>query len=178
MIQSSLVLGGARSGKSQFAEDLILRSGLSPVYLATGTVGDGEMAERVKLHKDRRGAEWHTIEEPINLLKTLKEQTASDKVFLVDCLTFWLFNLMEQDIIFDEAVGNLCEAIPQLAGPVVFVSNEVGLSIVPENALARRFRDNQGRVNRLIAEVCERVVLVVAGQPLQIKPQPHAEIIP
>lgn len=178
LIQSTLVLGGARSGKSLFAEDLILRSGRRPVYLATGTAGDGEMSERIKTHRQRRGPEWTTLEEPLDLVGILRSETSPDSALLVDCLTFWLFNQMEKGADLDLEFEHLAQALSCLKGPVVLVTNEVGYSIVPENPLARRFRDNQGRLNRLIADACQRVVLVVAGQPLQIKPSPHMEIAP
>ncbi|PWC50496.1 bifunctional adenosylcobinamide kinase/adenosylcobinamide-phosphate guanylyltransferase [Azospirillum sp. TSA6c] len=169
----TLVLGGARSGKSRYAEGLVTASGGPRVYIATSQVWDAEMAERVAKHRDDRGPDWTTIEEPRDLTATLRRQAAEGTGVLVDCLTLWLTNLMmaETDIAAETAA--LVELLPTLPGRVVLVSNEVGLGIVPDNALARRFRDHAGRLHQSIAAVAPRVVLTVAGLPMFVKGTPE-----
>jgi adenosylcobinamide kinase/adenosylcobinamide-phosphate guanylyltransferase len=171
-----LVTGGARSGKSRFAELLAADSGLEKVYVATGAAHDGEMAERIALHRDRRGNCWRTVEEPLDLCGALRRDCAEDRVVLVDCLTLWLSNLMfsEKDIAAESA--RLCAVLSTLSGPCIFVSNEVGMGIVPENSLSRAFRDAQGRLNQDMAQVCGKVVFVAAGLPILLKPSSQAEI--
>ncbi|ADZ70455.1 bifunctional adenosylcobinamide kinase/adenosylcobinamide-phosphate guanylyltransferase [Polymorphum gilvum] len=171
-----LVTGGARSGKSRFAEDLVLASGLAPVYLATGAAGDGEMGERIADHRARRGPGWTTVEEGLELAATLAAEARPQCAVLVDCLTLWLSNLMLAGRDVPAEVAALCALVPRLAGPVVFVTNEVGLGIVPDNALARAFRDAQGRLNQDLARVCGRVVLVACGLPVLLKPTPAADM--
>lgn len=171
-----LVTGGARSGKSSFAERLALGAGRKPVYVATSAAWDQEMADRIGHHKARRDERWTTVEEQLDLVGTLARHCSPDRVVLVDCLTLWLTNLMlaERDLATDTA--SLAAAIPDLAGPVVFVTNEVGLGIVPDNAMARAFRDAQGRLNQELARVCDRVVLVACGLPLLLKPNSCPDI--
>jgi adenosylcobinamide kinase/adenosylcobinamide-phosphate guanylyltransferase len=164
----TLVLGGARSGKSRHAEALIAARGPG-LYLATAEAGDAEMTERIAEHRARRGAGWTTVEEPLELAATLARHAAADRPILVDCLTLWLSNVMLAGRDLDAATGGLIAALPALAGPVVFVSNEVGLGIVPENALARRFRDAAGRLNQAVGAACQQVMLVAAGLPLVLK---------
>ncbi|MDX5592650.1 bifunctional adenosylcobinamide kinase/adenosylcobinamide-phosphate guanylyltransferase [Pseudovibrio sp. SPO723] len=171
-----LVTGGARSGKSSFAESLIERSGLSKVYIATGQAFDAEMRQRIERHQRDRGDGWTTIEEPIALSDVLLREARPDRAVLVDCLTLWLSNLMLEDRDTSDAAAQLGASLGFLRGPVVFVTNEVGQGIVPENPLARRFRDEAGRLNQHMASLCDRVVLVAAGQPVQIKPSLHPEI--
>jgi adenosylcobinamide kinase/adenosylcobinamide-phosphate guanylyltransferase len=165
----TLVLGGARSGKSAFAERLVEESGLSPVYLATGQAFDGEMESRIALHRNRRSPQWRTVEEPLALRDALLRECAPGRAVLVDCLTLWVTNLMmaERDIAGECAA--LVAALPQLAGPAVFVSNEVGLGIVPDNAMARAFRDHAGRVNQAVAAAAQDVFFIAAGLPLALK---------
>ncbi len=165
-----LVLGGARSGKSAFAERLVLESGLAPVYLATGAAGDGEMAERIAEHRARRGAAWTTVEEPRDLVGALARETAPGRAVLVDCLTLWLANRMFDKADLAAETCGLTGALMSVRGPVVLVSNETGFGIVPDNPLARRFRDAQGRLNQAVAAAVHRVVLVAAGLPLVLKP--------
>ena len=166
----TLVLGGARAGKSAHAESLIAPSAGAPgLYLATATPGDAEMEERIALHRARRGAGWTTLEEPLELVSALQAHASAARPILVDCLTLWLSNLMHAGRDVDAATGGLIDALPGLAGPVVLVSNEVGLGIVPDNALARRFRDIAGRLNQAVAAASQRVVLVTAGLPLVLK---------
>ncbi len=162
----TLVLGGARSGKTAYAEEL-LAGFANPIYLATGQAGDAEMTARIERHRLRRGHHWHTVEEPLDLTATLLR--FENQAVLVDCLTLWLANLMEAGRDLAAEIDALAAAIPALGGPVVFVANEVGLSIVPDNALARQFRDVAGLTNQRLASVCKRVVFVAAGLPLVLK---------
>ncbi|CUW37773.1 adenosylcobinamide kinase/adenosylcobinamide-phosphate guanylyltransferase [Magnetospirillum sp. XM-1] len=167
---SSLILGGARSGKSAYAESLF---GDQPaLYLATGQALDGEMAERIDHHRRRRGPGWSTLEDPLDLPETLDNVMRPDRPILVDCLTMWLSNLMHAGRDIDRAVDRLCEVLAAPAGPVVMVSNEVGLGLVPETRMGREFRDHQGRVNQRVAAQCRRVVFVAAGLPLILKDVP------
>jgi adenosylcobinamide kinase/adenosylcobinamide-phosphate guanylyltransferase len=164
---TTLVLGGARSGKSAHAESLF---GDRPaLYLATGQALDGEMAERIDHHRRRRGAGWSTLEEPLDLPEALDNVMRPDRPVLVDCLTMWLSNLMHANRDIDRSLDRLCEVLAAPAGPVVLVSNEVGLGLVPETKLGRAFRDHQGRVNQRVAAQCRRVVFVAAGLPLVLK---------
>jgi adenosylcobinamide kinase/adenosylcobinamide-phosphate guanylyltransferase len=168
---STLVLGGARSGKSRYAEALIASRGAG-LYLASAEAGDAEMAERIRQHRARRGAAWETLEEPLELAAALIREARPDRPILVDCLTLWLSNLLLAGRDLEAETRQLVGSLAALRGPVVLVSNEVGLGIVPDNALARRFRDAAGRLNQEVAAACERVVLVAAGLPLILKPQP------
>ncbi len=163
------VLGGARSGKTRFALDLAEASPLSPFYVATGTAFDDEMRDRIARHREERGPQWSTIEEPLELAAVITRDSGADRILLVDCLTLWLNNLMYADRDLLAATGVLCTALAESAGPVILVSNEVGLGIVPENALARSFRDAQGRLNQTIARIATRVTFVAAGLPLRLK---------
>lgn len=160
----SLILGGARSGKSARAERL-LAGAPEKVYIATGQAFDGEMAARIQAHQARRGAGWTTVEEPLDLPAAL----AQDRPVLVDCLTLWLSNLMLGDHDVEAATARLEAALDTAAGPVILVANEVGLSIVPDNALARRFRDAAGVLNQRVAARCDRVEFVAAGLPMLLK---------
>ena len=165
----TLVLGGARSGKSTYAEALAESRPGPCVYLATATAGDDEMAERIAHHRARRGARWRTHEEPLDLAGALLAQSQADNTVLVDCLTLWLSNILFANLDVNNHCEQLVAALPQLPGPVVFVSNEVGLGIVPDNALARRFRDEAGRLNQAVAAAAQSVVFVAAGLPLVLK---------
>ncbi len=165
----SLILGGARSGKTSYALRQCLESGLRPFYFATATAGDAEMADRIARHKEERGAEWTTIEEPLDLPRRLVDLAKPDTIILVDCLTLWLSNILFSDLDCDAMSAELVRAISCCTGQVVFVSNEVGLGIVPDNALARRFRDLQGRLNQKIAKEANHVVFMAAGLPLILK---------
>jgi adenosylcobinamide kinase / adenosylcobinamide-phosphate guanylyltransferase len=165
----TLVLGGARSGKSAWAEACAEASGLAPVYLATAEAGDGEMAERIAEHRARRGARWATVEEPLDLIGALRQWAAPDRVVLVDCLTLWLANLMDAGRDPERERERLAASLLAMPGPAIFVSNEVGLGIVPDNALARAFRDAAGRLNQRIAAAAQHVVFLAAGLPLTLK---------
>lgn len=173
----SLVLGGARSGKSSHAEKLVAGTlfGAPPraaIYIATAQAGDVEMATRIMAHRARRGPHWSTIEEPIKLAQALVDAGARSAPILVDCLTLWLANLMQASADLDEAADELVRTLEGFASPVVFVSNEVGLWIVPGTPLGRAFRDAQGRLNMRLAERADRVILMTAGLPLLLKDRP------
>jgi adenosylcobinamide kinase/adenosylcobinamide-phosphate guanylyltransferase len=168
--RSVLALGGARSGKSRYALALAEATAQERLYLATGSAGDEEMAARIARHKAERGAGWATLEEPLALCAALQANVREGRVTLVDCLTFWLANIMFAGLDPAAETQRLCEAIAALAGPVVFVSNEVGAGLVPETKLGREFRDWQGRLNQDVAQVCDGVVFVAAGLPTLLKP--------
>ena len=164
----TLVLGGARSGKSRYAEGLIGERGPS-LYLATAEAGDDEMAERIRLHRARRGAGWETVEEPLDLPQAISRHARPQRPMLVDCLTLWLGNLMGAGRDVDAAIQALLAVLAAAKGPVVLVSNEVGLGIVPATPLGRAFRDHAGRLNQAVAAGADRVVFLAAGLPLILK---------
>jgi adenosylcobinamide kinase/adenosylcobinamide-phosphate guanylyltransferase len=166
----TLVLGGARSGKSRYAERLITALPPPWIYAATGQALDDEMAARIDAHRARRGAGWTTVEAPRDLAAALAAHTRAP--VLVDCLTLWLSNLMMADAQVEQEIDRLARALAAAAAPVVLVANEVGSGIVPDNALARRFRDLQGGLNQRIAALADQVVLLVAGLPLYVKGRP------
>ena len=167
----TLVLGGARSGKSRYAESLITARAPPWIYIATAQAGDDEMARRIAAHRARRNAGWQMIEAPHDLAGAL-ETASAHAPLLVDCLTLWLTNRMLAEADLDAEIGRLEDALLRRAGMAVLVSNEVGYGIVPDNALARRFQDAQGRLNQRLAASADRVVLVVAGLPLAVKGTP------
>jgi adenosylcobinamide kinase / adenosylcobinamide-phosphate guanylyltransferase len=164
----TLILGGARSGKSRYAEGLITALPRPWVYMATGEAGDSEMAERIAAHKARRGDGWSTVESPHDLAAALGTVPTAAPV-LIDCLTLWISNRMLAGADVDAEFESIERALDARSGTIVIVSNEVGCGIVPENALARRFRDLQGRLNQRLAARADHVVLMVAGLPLVIK---------
>ena len=165
----TLVLGGARSGKSRFAERLIESAAAAGTYCATAEAGDAEMAARIAAHRARRGNFWRTIEAPLALPPTIIEAAAIDRPLLIDCLTLWLSNLLLAGNCIEAETATLAAALREAAGPVVLVANEVGLGLVPETPLGRRFRDEAGRLNQEIAGLADRVVFVAAGLPLMLK---------
>jgi adenosylcobinamide kinase/adenosylcobinamide-phosphate guanylyltransferase len=166
----TLVLGGARSGKSRYAERLIEAAGMQGTYCATAEPGDAEMVARISAHRVRRcGAFWHTVEAPLELAPVIVNKAAADHPLLVDCLTLWLSNLLLADKCIEAETAALCAALREAAGPIVLVANEVGLGLVPETPLGRRFRDAAGRLNQEIAALADRVVFVAAGLPLVLK---------
>ena len=170
MQQHILILGGARSGKSRYAEKLV-RSYPGPwAYVATAEALDAEMAERIDRHKEDRGEGWITFEEPLDVSRAfaLAERRGCG-VILVDCLTLWLSNLMGAGLDHEAAANTLIDLLPDMRVPIVLVSNEVGLGLVPETPLGREFRDAQGRLNQRVAEAAERVEFVAAGLPLVLK---------
>ncbi len=167
-----LVLGGARSGKSAFAEAraLALRARKAKaLYLATAEPRDGEMRARIATHRARRGTHWATHEEPLDIAGALDAHARPGAPVLVDCLTLWLANLLGAGCDVDAAFAGLCAALRRAKGPVVLVSNEVGLGIVPDNAMAREFRDHAGRLHQAVGAVASHVVFVAAGLPLFLK---------
>ncbi|HEY9537121.1 MAG TPA: bifunctional adenosylcobinamide kinase/adenosylcobinamide-phosphate guanylyltransferase [Kiloniellaceae bacterium] len=165
----TLVLGGARSGKSTYAERLAESQAGPCLYLATAAAGDAEMAERIALHRQRRGGRWRTHEEPLALAEALGKAAEPGAAVLVDCLTLWLSNVLLADLDVENQCEQLVAALPRLRGPVIFVANEVGLGIVPDNALARHFRDAAGRLNQAVAAAAQSVVFIAAGLPLVLK---------
>ncbi len=167
--KSLLVLGGARSGKSRHAQVRAEAGQGDLLFLATGQAFDAEMADRIARHQADRGPRWRTVEAPLDLAQAITAHAAPGRLLLVDCLTLWASNLLfaERD---DEAeTALLTRAIATSPGPLVFVSNEVGLGIVPDNALARRFRDVAGRINQAVAAACAEVEFIAAGLPLRLK---------
>lgn len=185
-MKRTLVFGGARSGKSALAERLAGESGKEVVYLATSHAGDEEMAARIAHHRERRPGHWRTVEEATALAATLNELCAPDRIVLVDCLTLWLCNLMFSCHMDYPEVGPI-DLTPQFLteraalldwldapakGEVIFVSNEVGMGIVPYGAISRAYCDQAGRLNQDVAARCDRVLFVAAGLPLALKGSP------
>ncbi|MBL4606481.1 MAG: bifunctional adenosylcobinamide kinase/adenosylcobinamide-phosphate guanylyltransferase [Pseudomonadales bacterium] len=166
-----LILGGARSGKSRYAEQLAGLSGKRVLYLATATAGDQEMAARIQLHQQQRPSSWQLIEEEICLAKVLFDHDATDHCILVDCLTLWVSNLLchENPRLLDEQKTALLEILPKLSSDIIFVSNEVGMGIIPTGELNRRFVDESGWLHQALAPLCEKVTFVAAGLPLALK---------
>ncbi|RJG14774.1 bifunctional adenosylcobinamide kinase/adenosylcobinamide-phosphate guanylyltransferase [Massilia cavernae] len=182
---ATLILGGARSGKSAHAERLAVQSGREIVYIATARAGDGEMAARIAHHRDARPAHWTTVEEPLRLGDAIVRHSGATRLVLVDCLTLWLSNLMFSDgrdypdvgtialpPLFHEQRAELLAALQHAGGDVVLVSNEVGMGIVPYGAVSRSFADEAGRLNQAVAALCDRVVFIAAGLPLALKGTP------
>lgn len=168
-----LILGGARSGKSAFAEQRALHSELAVTYIATAKSGDAEMAERIAHHRSRRPAGWRLVEEPLQLARALAEHASSGRCLIVDCLTLWLSNLLADEPVdemrFATERAALLELLPQLPGHLLLVSNEVGLGVIPLGALTRRFCDESGRLHQALAAACDRVTFVTAGLPMTLK---------
>ncbi len=165
----TLVLGGARSGKSRYAERLVESAATCGTYCATAAAGDAEMAERIAAHRARRGPFWRTVETLLALTPAIAAEATPARPLLVDCLTLWLSNLLLAGRPLEEEAGALCAALHMAAGPIVLVANEVGLGLVPETPLGRRFRDAAGRLNQDVAALADRVVFVAAGLPLVLK---------
>ena len=181
----TLILGGARSGKSAYAEHLAIESGKEVVYIATATAGDDEMADRIQHHRSSRPAQWTTVEEPLALGEQLLRLSAPGRVILIDCLTLWLNNALFEGGAHYPDVGTialpekflreralLMGALQQCGGDVILVSNEVGMGIVPCGAVARCFADEAGRLNQSVAAICDRAVFIAAGLPLMLKGSP------
>lgn len=164
-----LILGGARSGKSLYAEKLVSAAPGPWVYVATAQAFDDEMDARIKEHARRRGDGWTTVEEPLELPAAIARAGSAGRPVLVDCLTLWLSNLMLAGRSPDAETDRLLAALADAAGPLVLVSNEVGLGLVPDNALGRAFRDAQGRLNQRTAALADHVVFMAAGLPLTLK---------
>jgi adenosylcobinamide kinase/adenosylcobinamide-phosphate guanylyltransferase len=172
----TLVLGGARSGKSRHAEMLVESQPGPCIYLATAQAGDAEMTLRIAEHRTRRGRRWTTVEEPLDLAAALERNCGPDSAVLVDCLTLWLSNLLGAERNVAAECEGLLAALPGLAGPVVFVSNEVGQGVVPDNALARAFVDHAGRLHQDLAAAAQRVVFMTAGLPQELKSMSETQV--
>ncbi len=166
-----LILGGARSGKSRFAECLAAESGLAVAYIATSQALDGEMTERIAHHRERRPAHWTLVEEPLQLARVLREQAAANRCLLVDCLTLWLTNLLMLDdaVRLAEERDALLECLDGLPGRILLVSNEAGLGVVPLGELTRRYVDEAGWLHQAVAQRAQRVTFMVAGLPMTLK---------
>lgn len=166
-----LILGGARSGKSRFAERQAVESGLAVTYIATSQALDGEMAERIAHHRERRPAHWSLVEEPLQLARLLREQASPERCLLVDCLTLWLTNLLLLDdparLVAERDA--LLECLGELPGRIILVSNESGLGVVPLGELSRRYVDGAGWLHQAVAERAQRVTFMVAGLPMTLK---------
>lgn len=169
-----LVLGGTRSGKSRYAEQLAERWWPRPLYLATTEVFDAELADRVKQHRQRRGAHWGCVEAPVDIASVIRSPEPARDGLLLDCATVWLSNVIfkEGEAELPRRRRDLLDALARPAGDVIIVSNEVGMGIVPESALGRHFRDLQGTLNQDLAAIAGTVVFVIAGQPLTLKGAP------
>ncbi len=168
-----LILGGARSGKSHYAEVCAAESGLDVLYVATAQAHDDEMQQRIEHHKQQRPVHWQLIEEPINLISVLKDNANTSKCILVDCLTLWISNQLCSEIHknkIENNINKLVETVLNLPGRIIFVSNEVSMGIIPMGEINRQFVDEAGRLHQRLATVCDKVTLMVAGIPTVIKP--------
>lgn len=172
MGKTVFITGGTRSGKSRLAEELALGYGAPLGYIATGSAGDAEMAERIARHRARRGPAWQTLEEPLDLVGVISAHDSYLNAFLVDCVTLWLTNLLLHHGAATpalEQVAALTRLMPSLTTPLILVSNEVGMGIVPDNHLARAFRDLAGEANELLARAADEVHVMFSGLPLKLK---------
>jgi len=167
----TLILGGVKSGKSRLAEQWADDSGHDVLYIATATAGDEEMRKRIAIHQARRPGHWRLVEEPLDLAAVLRREAAKNRCLLVDCLTLWLTNLLcaQGEAGMNSALHELPKLLPELPGEQIFVSNETGLGVIPDNRLTRQFLDLAGPLHQRMAEQCDRVVLTVAGLPHFLK---------
>jgi adenosylcobinamide kinase/adenosylcobinamide-phosphate guanylyltransferase len=167
----TLILGGVRSGKSRLAESLAQQSGLSVCYIATATAGDDEMRQRIESHRARRPTTWTVIEEPLALADALQKHSARGHCLVVDCLTLWLTNLLtaSNESLLVRERDALAQTLPTLLGTIILVSNETGLGVMPLGELTRRFVDEAGQLHQTLAQICDRVILTVAGLPIYLK---------
>ncbi|MBV8089578.1 MAG: bifunctional adenosylcobinamide kinase/adenosylcobinamide-phosphate guanylyltransferase [Alphaproteobacteria bacterium] len=165
----TLVLGGARSGKSRYAERLVEGAASAGTYCATAEAGDAEMVARIAAPRERRGPFWKTVEAPLALVPVIAGKAKRERPLLIDCLTLWLSNLLLAGKPIEDEIERLCAALRLAVGPIVLVANEVGMGLVPETPLGRRFRDAAGRLNQDVAAVADRVVFIAAGLPLVLK---------
>ncbi|MCY4429729.1 MAG: bifunctional adenosylcobinamide kinase/adenosylcobinamide-phosphate guanylyltransferase [Rhodospirillales bacterium] len=166
----TLIIGGARSGKSAYAKSLAERAAAARIFIATAERTDAEMRERIARHRHERDQSWLTVEEPLELVDAIAAHAERQRSVLVDCLTLWLSNLMHHERDVANATAALVSCLASTDGHIVLVSNEVGLGLVPDTPLGRAFRDAQGRLNQDIAAVCDHVYLVTAGLPVALKP--------
>jgi len=167
-----LILGGARSGKSHYAEVCAKESRMDVVYVATAQALDEEMQKRIQHHQQQRPEHWRLIEEPLDLVTVLKDNASSSTCILVDCLTLWLSNQLcseEDKIQFENNINKLITILPELSGDIIFVSNEVSMGIIPMGEINRQFVDEAGRLHQQLAAICDKVTLMVAGIPSHIK---------
>ena len=172
MRKITLILGGARSGKSVFGEKLALNKDSKPIYIFTAQSFDKEMDERIRIHKDRRKKQsWQDVEATINLPAAISELSKKEKVILVDCLSLWLTNLIINERNIDRDITEFLNALEKSPGDVILVSSEVGLGIVPDNEMSRVFRDNLGSLHQKVAAISETVIMMVAGIPMIVKGQ-------
>lgn len=167
--RSLFVLGGARSGKSRYAQARAEAIAGRHIFIATAEAHDAEMRDRIARHRADRDERWQTVEAPHDLAAALDAADDADAVVLVDCLTIWISNLMLAEADCEAATRELCEAIRQFEGQLILVANEVGLGIVPDNVLARRFRDEAGRTNQAVAAAVQEVQMIFAGLPQRLK---------
>ena len=176
--RTNFIFGGARSGKSQFAEKLCIDSHCDLLYVATSPVikGDAEYADRIKQHRDRRGPRWRVIEEEINLVDILTSEGDENLAILIDCMTLWLNNLLYHGLSLEDHLDAFVSAMTASQSKLILISNEVGQGIVPSNPEVRAFRDHQGRLNQTLAAHCDRVIEVRVGMPLILKPNLHPTI--
>lgn len=168
----TLILGGARSGKSRYAEQLALQSQKSVIYIATAQAHDAEMQTRIQHHQASRPAEWLTLEEPLSLATTLAAQAQPERILLVDCLTLWLTNLLcleDSEQRLTSELNTLYAVLPQLSGELILVSNETGLGVVPLGELTRRYVDEAGRMHQRLAAQMQQVIFMIAGLPQVLK---------
>jgi adenosylcobinamide kinase / adenosylcobinamide-phosphate guanylyltransferase len=169
------ILGGARSGKSRYAETIASDSGLSVLYIATAQVYDDEFAQRIAHHRERRPVDWGLIEEPFHLAEVIRREARADRFLLIDCLTLYLAQWLCTDCnppqhrSWSDECAALPEALANAPGSIAVVSNEVGLGIVPLGEINRRYQDEAGRLNQAVASVCDRAVFMAAGLPLILK---------
>lgn len=184
-MKRTLIFGGARSGKSAYAEQLAIASGKTVIYLATAQAGDAEMQARIAHHRQRRPSEWRTLECSTDLAQTMQQVSTADNLILIDCLTLWLSNLLFADHTDYPEVGGITppecfsvqrmaflqalESTEKVAGDIIMVSNEVGMGIIPQGAISRWFVDEAGRLNQAVAARCQQVSWVAAGLPLHLK---------
>ena len=168
-MRTLLVLGGARSGKSRYAEMRAAACGRERVYLATAEALDDDMRARIAHHRADRGPNWDTVEAPLDLARAIADRSAPDTILLVDCLTLWTSNLILAERDCGGACAALLQALAAAQGPIILVANEIGLGIVPDNVLARRFRDEAGRINQRVAAAVDEVQFVAAGLALRLK---------
>lgn len=172
MRKITLILGGARSGKSVFGEKLALNKDSKPIYIFTAQSFDEEMDERIRIHKERRKKQsWQDVEATINLPAAISELSKKEKVILVDCLSLWLTNLILNERNIDRDITEFLNALEKSPGDVILVSSEVGLGIVPDNEMSRVFRDHLGSLHQKVAAISETVIMMVAGIPMIIKGQ-------
>ena len=166
---SLFVLGGAKSGKSDYALTYVEACSENKIYIATAQAFDKEMHLKIQAHQDQRDNTWTTLNAPIDLCGAIAEHATSDNIVLIDCLTMWLSNLLLEDADIEKEIDALLTLLSAIKTKIVFVSNEVGMGIVPDNALGRAFRDAQGTLNKHIANHCNKAVFIASGLPLTLK---------